>query len=320
MSNTSTNNLSRKNLQQLLAAVGSRPTEDTTQIEATEYDWHQPRHFNSTELKRLDDFTKETAAILAKKFTDLCHSNFDVTIASTTQHFANEFLRQISENKKGDYYLAFGPDQNHLCGVVSIPSQTATLLVTELLGDSESQEGPDKTLSQLEESLLFDIGTTFVGTLSGCYNDYDFQAVGSIVKDRLPLELQGTEEFCRITFNIKTADSENSCEAQLLIFCETLDPIAGKSAQITGGFSTEDISNAIVDRLQEMPVSVTAQLGSAMLTLEEAISLRPCDILLLDKGIDEPVELIVEGRTLFQGRAAKSAGKYAVVITKLCDT
>ena len=320
MSSASTNNLSRKKLQQLLAAVGSRPSEDTTQIEATEYNWYLPRYFNSAELEKLDDFTKETAAMLAKKFTDLCHSNFDVTIASTTQHFADEFLGQPSENKKDNYYLAFGADQNHPCGVVSIPSQTAALLVTQLLGESESQEGPDKTLSQLEESLLFDIGAAFVGTLSGCYNEYDFQAVGSIVKDRLPLELQGTEELCKITFNIKKADSENSCEAQLLILCETLDPIAGKSARTTVGFSAEDISKTIVDHLQEMPVSVTTQLGSAMLTIEEVMGLRPCDILLLDRGIDEPVELIVEGRTLFHGQAAKSAGKYAVVITELCDT
>ena len=41
----------------------------------------------------------------------------------------------------------------------------------------------------------------------------------------------------------------------------------------------------------------------------------------IDKRIEEPVELIVNGRTVLRGRPAKSAGKYAVVITELsCDT
>jgi flagellar motor switch protein FliM len=46
------------------------------------------------------------------------------------------------------------------------------------------------------------------------------------------------------------------------------------------------------------------------------MGLRPGDILLLDKKVDEPVELIIQGQTFFRGRPAKSAGRYAVVITE----
>ena len=320
MSSTINNNFSRKKIQQLLAAIGSRSADDTTQIETTEYDWHRPHYFSSSQLSKLDDFAEKTAAMITNKFTDLCHSSFNVTIASTIQHFADELLGQTSESKKDDYHLAFGSDPNHLCGIVSMPSQTATILVTQLLGDSESGQDSDKALSQLEESLLLDLASAIVEILSGSYDNHDFRPTGSIVQGQLPLELQGVEELCKFTFNVKKADSENTFEVQLLIFCETLDPIGGKTAQAADGFPAEDISKAILDRLQEMPVSVTAQLGSAMLTFEEVMSLQVNDILLLDKGIDEPVELITEGRTLFRGQAAKSAGKYAVVITELCDT
>jgi flagellar motor switch protein FliM len=76
------------------------------------------------------------------------------------------------------------------------------------------------------------------------------------------------------------------------------------------------MSEAILEHLQQTPVSVKAQLACTALTLEEVMSLKPCDVLLLDKAIDEPVELIVEGRTLFHGQPAKSAGRHAVVITQ----
>jgi len=320
MSSALNNNFSRKKMQQLLAAIGSRSAEDTTQTETTEYNWRQPHYFNSGQLKNLADFAEKTAEMLTNKFTDLCQSNFNVTVASTAQHFGDEFLGETSESKKDDYHLAFGTDQNPLCGIVSMSSQTATILVTQLLGDSDSQEDSNKALSQLEESLLLDIASAIVEILSIFYDDYDFHPAGSVVKGQLPLELQGTEELCKITFNIKKDESENSSDAQLLIFCNILDPIVGKTAQAAGGFSAEDISKAILDHLQEMPICVTAQLGSAMLTFEEVMSLRPCDILLLDKGTDEPVELTAEGCALFRGQAAKSAGKYAVVITELCDT
>jgi len=320
MSNAPTNNLSRKKIQQLLAAVGSRPTEDTTQIESTEYDWNRPHCFSNEQHDLLNDFTKKMAQAIAEKFADLCKGDFNVTISSTSEHFAAEITKELSENEQKAHYLAFGSDQSHPCGCIIIPLKTAITWTTQLLGDTESQENSDRELSQLEISLLLDIASPIVQVLSDSHDNFDFHPGQSIVKEQLPLELQGTEELCKITFDVKKADSEDNSEVQLLMLCDALDPIVGKASQAVSEFSAEDISKAILDRLQEMPICVTAQLGSAMLTLEEVMSLHPCDILLLDKETDEPVELTAEGRALFRGQAAKSAGKYAVVITELCDT
>ncbi|GAH75686.1 unnamed protein product, partial [marine sediment metagenome] len=58
MSSARNNDLSRKKIQQILAALGSGPImEDTTQIEAAEYNWHQPHCFTRSQLHMLDDFT-----------------------------------------------------------------------------------------------------------------------------------------------------------------------------------------------------------------------------------------------------------------------
>jgi flagellar motor switch protein FliM len=50
------------------------------------------------------------------------------------------------------------------------------------------------------------------------------------------------------------------------------------------------------------------------------MSLHVDDVLLLDKRLNEPVELIIEGQTIFRGQPAKSDGNHAVVITELCST
>jgi len=320
MSDTISNNFSRKKLQQLLAAIGSSSSEATTQEEFTEYDWHQPHHFNTKELERLDDLAKETAGGLSEKLTELCHSKFDVTVTSTTQQFADELLSPTPDNQDDDYRLTFGTDKDPLCGIVSIPAKTATFLVAQLLGESESHEDSNETLSELERSLLLDIACVIVEVLSGSYDNYDFQPAGGIFRGQPSFELQGTEELWSINLNIKKDGSEDISDAKILICCETLHPFVGRTAQDSVGFSAEETSKAVLENLQEMPVTIAAQLGSAMLTFEEVTSLRPCDILLLDKGIDEPIELTVEGRTVYRGRPAKSTGKYAVVITELCES
>lgn len=317
MTGVLTNNLGREKIQQLLAAIGSELTEDTTQIKAAEYNWRQSHYFSSDQIRKLDDFARKAAAAMVKKFVALCHSDFSVTIASITQHFAEELFGQSSDSKQHDYYLAFGTDKDKPCCLISMPSQTAIIWATQLLGDCESEENSNRDLSQLEESLLLDIASALVEAISKSHSSFNFQPAKSIVKAELPFELQGAEEFCKITFNVEQIDSKNGSEAHLLMPCSKLEPVAGQIKKAAGEFSSEDISKAILEHLQEMPVSITAQLASAVLTFEELISLQVDDILLLDKKIDEPAELIVEGQTLFRGWPAKSTGKYAVAITEL---
>ena len=340
-----TDSLSREQVRQLLAAVGSAPSDDSAEIESTEYDWRRPHYFSREELVRLDDFTKNLAAAVAEKFTQFYHSDFDVTMVSTTQHFAGELLDQICGGEQNNYYVALGPRGESVtggCGFIAIPEQTAFAWVTYLLGEADAEAssqspskkdsadsgevrragagraGSQKSLSQLEESLLLDIAAAIVAALSVCHSD-GFEPATTIVRGEPPLELQQFEELCKIVFAVRKAGSENGSEAYLVIRCGELARqwrVTGKAANPAGKSSAEQISQAITEHLQQMPVSVTAQLACTYLTFQELAAIRPCDILLLDKAVDESVELIVQGRTLFQGRPAKSAGQYAVVITE----
>ncbi len=311
------NNLSNEKIHQLLIAVGSGPLEDTTGIKATEYNWNQPHYFDRKQLNRLDEFTKKVARAMAVKFVDFCHSEFDVSVVSTTQHFAAELIDQAIESGQDDYYLAFGTDQSHPCGLISIPTQTAFIWATQLLGDPESEEDSGRDLSQLEESLLLDLLSALIEEFS--QKIWDFQPVKNIVRRLFPLELEGTEELCKITFDVKKTDQEKSSEAYILILCSELETAVGKAEQTVGVFSADDISKAILGHMQQMPVCITAQLASIVLTLEEIMGLEVGDILLLDKKVNEPIELITSGRTALLGRPAKLAGKHALVITELFD-
>jgi flagellar motor switch protein FliM len=289
--------------------------EDTSGIKATEYNWNQPHYFDSKQINRLDEFTKKVARAMSVKFVDFCHSEFDVTVVSIMQHFAAELIDQAMESGQDDYYLAFGTDQDHPCGLISIPTQTAFIWATQLLGDPESEEDSGRDLSQLEESLLLDLLSALIEAFS--QKIWVFQPAKYIVRRLFPLELKGTEELCKITFDVKKADQEKSSEAYILILCSKLESAVGKAEQTVGGFSADDISKAILGHMQHMPVCITAQLASTVLTLEEIMSLEVGDILLLDKKVNEPIELITSGRTALLGRPAKSAGKHAVVITEL---
>jgi flagellar motor switch protein FliM len=316
MISTGADNLSREKIQQLLAAVGRGPTEDTAQIETAEHNWHRPYYFSSEQLKKLNDFTEEIAAAAAVKLGALAHSSFNVTIVSSTQHYVDELLGQVADGQKSDYYLAFGTDRDHPCGFISISSQAATILATQLLGELESEKKPDRELSQLEESLLLDIASALVEVFSASCNNRNFHPAKSFVRGQWPLELQGTEELCKIVFAVKKGESGDRAELGLLIPCCELERAAITPTQAAGKTGATDIPKALLEYIRQVPVQVTVQLASTLLSFKEMMNLQVDDILLLDKKIDEPIELIAGSRTVCRGRPAKSAGKYAMVITE----
>ncbi|MHC4708772.1 MAG: FliM/FliN family flagellar motor switch protein [Planctomycetota bacterium] len=313
MSSVSTENLNKEKIQQLLASVGSQPAEDSTQIEASEYNWQEPHCFTREQLSKLDEFTKTMCKTMAAKFSTLCPGELSVTIDAVTQQFADKLVAELSGSKQDNYYLAFGDDPDNPCGLIGVPAETAFAWATQLLGDSGPQQDTSRDLSQLEESLLLDIASAMVEALCEAHPGTAFQPAKTLVKRLLPIELQGTEELCKMTLTVTKAASDTT-QANILILCAALEPIVGKAAQDISKFSAADTSKALREHLEQTNVSVAAQLAATELPLKELISLCAEDVLVLEKRIDEPLEVIVEGRPILEGRVAKSAGKYAVVI------
>ncbi|MHC4625722.1 MAG: hypothetical protein ACYTDV_01960, partial [Planctomycetota bacterium] len=141
--------LTRKGMQQLLAAVGSRSAEETAQVETTEYDWYDPHYFSVNELSKLDAFAETAARAMARKLSDFCHSKFEVTITSVSQHFASRLAGTISRAERKDYFVPFGTEPEHSCGFVGMSEQTASAWAQEVLGDSESEKDAPRALSAL---------------------------------------------------------------------------------------------------------------------------------------------------------------------------
>lgn len=323
MSHVATDKLTGEKIKRLLAAAGVESVEDARQnVEAFEYDWRQPRYFSREQLTKLNYFAENVSAAASDKFSQFFQSDFHVTTDSTSQHFAGEFIRQDPDNQNTDLFLLFGAAANQTsadakpCGLVGIPHKTALVWTTQSLGQANSDEDPGRSLSQLESSLLLDAATLFVEALSKSCHDQSFHVIGNIVAGRFPLDVEDTKELCKITLNTKKADSQDDpAKAFLLMPCEKLELVTKIIEKAVKTLSHEEASKAIVGYLHQLPVLVTAQLGSASIAFADLMNLAVNDVLVLDMKVGEPVKLIVDGLELFHGRPAKAEGKYAVAIT-----
>ncbi len=317
MSKLRTNNISEEKLQQLLSAINPQSSSDTQQCsDAPQYDWTQPHYFNRTQLNLLKNFAEKTVKKCGENFTEFFKSNFDTIVVSTTQHFANDIF--AIDNKKNNYYVAFGEKNASPLGLLRIPLQSATKWTAKILGSEDSNDDSEKTLSNLEESLLMDAASVLVKAIAEAFGNERIHPAQNITKDIVPLELEGCEEFYKITFSSKMSDSQESSQVDFIMLSKELEPVAGRAWQDEINIKPKQIQNAMLNNFYNMPVTIEMQLSKVNLNFKQIMDLEAGDVLLLDKMAGEAADIIVEGRKLLSGWPAKSGGNYAAVIEKIC--
>jgi flagellar motor switch protein FliM len=309
----SINHLGSTRVARLLAAIGSIPAANAVPPQTSPYDWRDPHSFNADQQSRLTPIMGQVAARMAEIFARAHGGACEVSLKALTPHFAGDLCHHLDLDR--DYCLAFAPDKGQPCGFASIPPQTTMTWVTWLLGDAEANRAPARALAPLEESLLSDLFTAvldaFLAPLRAVHN---LRPAAPLCHGQPDIQFELTEEVARIVFQVKNADAGEPCEVAFVVPCRYLATLAGKTMPVTPKVTPQELSHALREHLQEVPVTVRAVLASTTLTFQEVLDLGPGDILLLDKSVDGPTEVILDGRTVFRGRPARSDGQYAVVI------
>ncbi|MEN6385878.1 MAG: FliM/FliN family flagellar motor switch protein [Phycisphaerales bacterium] len=304
-------NLTRERIQQLLAAVGNKSSADTEQYpDAKDYNWRLSNYFGREHLKKIEKFANKAASNIASNFKKLYVSDFDISIASVTQHLGGEFIKP--EDTAKNYYLAFAAKDQKI-GVLAMPAQTANTWATQLLGDIKTDVSDERELSQLELSLLFDIASAAIKGLSDAFGA-ELTPVDEIAKNTLPFELDSIQDICKITLNVKKSNSDQTTQAGILFLSEKIAPIAGQAKTET--VSAQNVSKALMNYLQQIPVSFTIRFADAKLNLQDLMSLQTDDTILLNKKISESADVILNDKVIFRARPAKSGDNYAVVLTE----
>lgn len=309
----SVDHLGKAKIRQLLAAVGSAPAAEEAIGDATPYDWRDPHCLNADQLNRLAAVMSQTAVKLGDVFSRFFNRDFDVSPTAVTQHFAGDLRRSFDPD--GNYCLMFGPEGGPSCGFLAISPQTTTGWVSRLLGDNEAAGDADRPLSTFEESLLSDLVAAVIEVFLASLRPHETLVPdGRLSKGQPSIQFERTEGVSRIAFRIKEADKDEVSDITFLLSCSRLAALVGKPPAAAPRTTPQELSQMLMEHLQQMPVTVTTRLATAKIGFQEVLDLTPGDVLLLDKPIQEMVELAIEGRVAFRGRAAQSEGRYAVLI------
>ncbi len=89
------------------------------------------------------------------------------------------------------------------------------------------------------------------------------------------------------------------------------------SASLTNAAPGNGKPQMNIDRLMDVPLRVSVELGRTRMTLRQALDLQPGSVVELDRLAGDPVDVYVNEKLFAHGEVVVVADKFAVRVTEL---
>ena len=316
MSETTATTLSRDHLKKLLASVGTMASELPVPS-YTEHDWRACRFFNDDQMDALKRKATRLEDIIGTVFFNMCQCAFTVSVKDLTQVSAHVIMDGFNQDSQASY-LAIGLEPESACGVLALPERTTQFWAKAALGETDAEFQEDTVLSELETSLLNDLCATLAASITQM-DPHLALVCDSVLTSHCPVQWPSTENLLLITLSIQNVEGKNETESTLVLPCACYAPLVGKvcDEQETSAADT-DYSVTLKKAINQLRVPMTAHLGTLSLTVQDLVSLQSNDILVLDKSVNQSLDVEFSGKKVFQGVPGQHRGQLAVLITDSC--
>lgn len=310
--------MDRRHLCSLLAQVGSMAQESPEFPSAENFDWRQCRYFGTAVFEDLRQAVSKSLQDMAARVGVECQDEFIIELKGLEQQYGHGPLAQVSAMTSGDYGLTFGLDEETLEALLIMPSQSAWQWANFALGASsdEGGDGNDSLLSALEETFLTDLSRSMVQALAPLCQMEQMATDAAVNNGPAEVPWQDVDALLSLTFEVKKVDAEKGSEGRVFLPCSMIAMDRSEDEEMGGEEDEVDVDAIVKHCLQDYPIPIQVLFGTLEMSFEELASLEPNDILMLDRRIDEPVEIQVGKQRAFAGLPAQRRGQKVVMITQ----
>lgn len=304
-------------MQQLRQAMATSPSPLSAPADCQPVDWAVPHRLNSIARQQVQLLADRIAFELTGMIATLTARTVDLSGAAICEHYAGMRAEQIERTKPPTYFLplaAAGSKTATAFWEIELPC--AASLVSAVLGDPQPK-ALSEPLSSLSEAILSDTLTTLSDGLSRALVGAGLarlEVLGTLTYAAWPIKLDGLYELCSFSFRAKSENIE--LVLGLTVPMELLAPVAGLTAPFGPAAEKKDFSERIVRRLHESPTPVEAHVGGGVMTVGQMFDLQVGDVVVLDRKISEPMDVLVHGQMCFTAWPAAVGQKLALVF---CD-
>ncbi len=294
-----------------------------TPVNVGTYDFKRPERVSKDHIRALGSIHDGFARNFGATLSVFLRTIIDVRVVGVEQLTYNEFIHSLP-NPTCFAILQAPPLEGQMCLEVS-PLIVYPIIDRLLGGTSTSMFIPQRPLTAIEWRLVRRLLDRALEHLSEVWCNLikaEFSIVETESNPQLVHIVAPTEVVVFITFEIKMGQCAGTMS--ICIPFNTIESVLGKlTTQSWFGYAQKEATDVqrqrIIRNLSKSKVDLTAFLGQTQISLNELRSLRPGDIIQLDKTVNDQFVLQIEGRNKFAGTPGQLRGRRALRITRSAE-
>ena len=319
--------LSQSQIDELLQRMKSgAPVESEPEERIKTYNFASPKKFTKDQLKSLNNFLETFARIVSSYFTNALHSICEVNVSQLEEQRYFEFNNAIPDSTLVGI-IGFEPENSSFGEttlLLEFPTSFGYMLIDRLMGGNGEPTILQREFTEIETALLEHVMQKVTKTMKDAWKTYfpletDFKAIQT--NGRLLQAFSPQDIVLIVSFDIKEEFYEGT--ANLCMPADKFEEVIGNLSQkYSQGTRQQDQDkeqlkqDLLMDYLKRSDLNIEAFLDRCTMSFEEVTDLRVNDVLMLNKRIDDDIEVHIEGMPWYSARMGESNNKKAIKLVK----
>jgi flagellar motor switch protein FliN/FliY len=302
--------LSADLIETLRRMVGEQPPLDPPEGEVRNYPWNNPLRYDSHQARRLTAAVAPMAARATKALEPRLCRELSLLCPAPQMLFAEQVNTTITPDAWVWSNLVC---EGQPAGLAAVTRAAAADWVDTQLAAGPRGNGPERIFTSAEQAVLMDTIDALLGQVSAGLVEQGgpkLVSTGSLASEGRSI-VDG-ETYVQVA--LAAEHKPDAPIAVMLVRAPLMDPLAGRRA------GAAEQSAAVAQQLMQqhltsMDVRLEVNVGIAEVSMGDAMSLAPGDVLLLGRSAGEPIDVTHEGRLIARGQPVQAQGRYALQIT-----
>ncbi|MFH1144391.1 MAG: flagellar motor switch protein FliM [Candidatus Eisenbacteria bacterium] len=281
------------------------------------YDFRRPSRISRDQLRLLHSLHETFALAFSGVLSGNLRTMAEIQVLSLEQLNYAEWIHGLP---KSACLFPFSMAPLEGAGVAEISNELVLGIVDRLLGGRGEQTSLLRDPTALETTLIARVIDDGLRVLADAWSEvtrFTPQRRGFEKRPSMLRLLSETEIVLLATLKLKLQHVSGTCS-----FCYPLVTIEPAIAKLASAFAQGALRQKgategrpwMVLGVQEGRIPLSVRLGRGSLSVSEFIRMKPGDVIPLDRGIHEPLPVVIGGKEKLSGRPGMSGKRLAVQI------
>ncbi|MGB9755243.1 MAG: flagellar motor switch protein FliM [Desulfurella sp.] len=316
--------LSQEEIDALLSTIGKEEekedlAESLIEEKISIYDFKRPDKVSKEQIRAIKNLHDKFARNFSSKLSGFLRTIIEIDVASVDQMTYGEFVLSLSQSVSFNVVNLYPLEGS---GIIAIEPDIGFVLIDRLLGGFGATFQNIRPFTDIEQTILLDIVNLMLSDLKNIWApiaEIKFDVTTQETSPNVVQIVAPSEVVVLIVFEVKMSDYKGIINFCLPVI--TLEPILTKiGTHDMLSISKKEHTNRVVDILQildNVSVDLDVYLGDFKINIENFLNLKPNDVCIIQKSLNQPAEVHFNGVKKFEAKIGKQKTKKAIKITKI---